>query len=117
MRAVLATLLMTITACASAPAVDLGGGDPGTGAEIFAVNCASCHGLDATGTATGPPLVDDVYRPGHHGDGAFLIAVRRGVPQHHWDFGSMPAVPGLSEGDVADIVAFVRELQREAGID
>lgn len=110
-------MIVLLAACASAPAVDISDGDAASGAATFRANCASCHGPDAAGTAAGPPLVDEVYRPGHHGDGAFLIAVRRGVPQHHWDFGSMPAIPGLSDEDVADIVAYVRGLQRAAGID
>jgi len=28
----------------------------------------------------------------------------------------MPAVPGLDQGQVDDIIAYVRELQRDAGI-
>ncbi len=101
-----------------------GGGEPGPrpgdavrGAEVYSASCAACHGPGAGGSATGPPLLDDVYRPGHHADGAFLVAVRGGVRQHHWDFGPMPAVPGLSDQDVADITAYVRELQRAAGIE
>jgi len=35
---------------------------------------------------------------------------------HHWQFGHMPPVPGLSQKDVAKIIAFVRELQRANGI-
>ncbi len=61
--------------------------------------------------------MDPIYRPGHHADGAFLVAVRAGVRQHHWDFGPMPSVAGLSDQDVADITAHVRRLQEAAGID
>lgn len=94
----------------------LADGDPGRGRELFAANCAACHGADATGTPSGPPLVHEVYEPSHHGDASFLRAVQEGVQPHHWEFGPMPAVPGLDTDDVADIIAHVRGLQREAGI-
>ncbi len=87
------------------------------GEELFRVNCAQCHGFDLRGTNTGPPLLSEVYEPGHHGDGAFLVAVQSGSPQHHWDFGDMPPVPGLSAEDVDAIVAFVRERQRIEGFE
>ena len=82
------------------------------GARLFAANCAACHGANATGTDTGPPLLHKVYEPGHHPDRLFQRAVSHGVMSHHWDFGHMPPVPGLSRKDVSRIIAFVRELQR-----
>ncbi|SPH18256.1 hypothetical protein DEA8626_01788 [Defluviimonas aquaemixtae] len=57
-----------------------------------------------------------IYEPSHHGDAAFLVAVRNGVRQHHWDFGNMLPVEGLTDGDVKYIVRYVRELQFENGI-
>ena len=86
------------------------------GARLFAENCAACHGENATGTGTGPPLLHKVYEPGHHPDRLFQRAVTHGVMSHHWQFGNMPPVPGLSQGDVARIIAFVREFQRANGI-
>lgn len=100
-------------------------GDGGSGTEgdavargeaLFASNCVACHGEQAMGTTAGPPLVHEIYEPGHHSDASFQRAVQEGVPQHHWDFGPMPALPGLSEEQVDDITAYVRELQRDAGI-
>ncbi len=95
----------------------LAGGDVEAGQEKFAANCAACHGARADGTPAGPPLVHEIYEPSHHGDGSFLSAVQRGVEPHHWEFGAMPAIPGVDVEDVADIVAYVRSLQREAGIE
>ena len=86
------------------------------GARLFASNCALCHGANATGTDRGPPLVHKVYEPGHHPDGAFYRAVNQGVVSHHWSFGNMPPVPGVSQRSVTKIVAYVRELQRANGI-
>lgn len=86
------------------------------GGELFAANCAACHGARAGGTDVGPPLVHRLYVPGHHSDAAFQSAVKNGVFAHHWDFGDMPAVAGVSEEEVEAIVGYVRGLQREAGL-
>ncbi len=91
-------------------------GDAVRGQALFEQRCAACHGVDAGGTAQGPPLIHPFYRPGHHADAAFLVAVRRGVTPHHWNFGPMPAIPDLSEQDIADITRYVRDLQEAAGI-
>ncbi len=87
------------------------------GAVLFGQACASCHGAKLEGTADGPPFIDSIYRPGHHADAAFLLAVRRGVRSHHWNFGNMPQIEGLSDEQVAVIVEFVRDRQRGAGIE
>ena len=86
------------------------------GARLFAANCAVCHGENATGTEQGPPLLHKIYEPGHHPDASFQRAVKNGVMSHHWPFGHMPPVTGLSRKDVAKIIAYVRELQRANGI-
>ncbi|MGR3582900.1 MAG: c-type cytochrome, partial [Pseudooceanicola nanhaiensis] len=44
-------------------------------------------------------------------------AVQNGVRAHHWKFGDMPPQTGLTPSDVANIVAYVRELQRANGIE
>ena len=87
------------------------------GQVAFQRHCGSCHGEVAQGTATGPPLVHVIYRPGHHADIAFELAVRRGAPAHHWRFGDMPPQPTVPDGEVGPITQFVRELQRANGID
>ena len=80
--------------------------------------CAACHGKNAAGRqGMGPPFVHPIYRPGHHGDMAFQMAVKQGVRAHHWPFGNMPPQPGLTPADVQNIVAYVRELQRANGIE
>lgn len=87
------------------------------GAAVFQRSCVVCHGADAAGGAGGPPLVHRIYEPSHHGDGAFVRAVRQGVRQHHWNFGDMAPVPGVSDQELAQIIAYVRELQRANGIE
>lgn len=39
-----------------------------------------------------------------------------GTRAHHWQFGDMKPVPGLTPDDVAYITAYVRVKQRTAGI-
>jgi mono/diheme cytochrome c family protein len=86
------------------------------GKNAFDANCASCHGAGGRGTVQGPPLVHDVYNPGHHDDASFYRAARNGVPQHHWPFGNMPAQPKVSDGELAEIIRYVRALQQANGI-
>ena len=88
------------------------------GKQLYDSKCASCHGPNAVGQKeVAPPLVHIVYEPGHHGDESFQRAVAIGVRAHHWRFGNMPPVEGLSRGEVARIVAYIRELQRANGIE
>ena len=88
-----------------------------TGQKTYEANCASCHGRNAAGQdGVAPPLVHIIYEPSHHGDESFQRAVARGVRAHHWRFGNMPPVDGLTRRDVAAVVAYVRELQRANGI-
>ena len=87
------------------------------GRTLYLQNCASCHGVDLTGTETGPSFLSIVYEPGHHPDVAFHLAVTRGVQSHHWTFGPMPPVPGLGDTDIAAIVAYVRQVQQQEGFE
>jgi len=88
------------------------------GQIAFEKSCASCHGKNgAGGTGNGPPLVHPIYEPGHHPDGAFLRAANAGVRSHHWSFGDMPPVEGITEETVALIAGYIRELQRANGIE
>ncbi len=86
------------------------------GEELFNRTCSVCHGAMAEGTQAGPPLVDAIYRPGHHPDVSFRNAVKNGVISHHWNFGHMPPQPGVSDEDIEKIICYVRELQIAGGI-
>lgn len=86
------------------------------GKQLFEANCQRCHGPQASGTEQGPPLVHIVYEPNHHADAAFQRAVALGSTAHHWTFGDMPPVPGVTPEQVAEITAYVRWLQRQVGI-
>ena len=81
------------------------------GQKLFAANCIQCHGDNAAGTSLGPPLVHQIYEPGHHANAAFVLAVTRGVRAHHWNFGNMPPVEGLTIQEIHQVICYVRELQ------
>ena len=88
------------------------------GKIAFDANCAGCHGANAAGQdGVAPPLVHVIYEPNHHGDESFQRAAAAGVQSHHWRFGNMPPVDGITRADVAMIVAYIRELQRANGIN
>ncbi|MDA1089571.1 MAG: cytochrome c [Proteobacteria bacterium] len=86
------------------------------GKLAFDANCAACHGANGSGGDKGPPLVHDIYNPGHHGDESFIVAVRTGVRGHHWKFGNMPKQPQVGPEDATAIIRYVRELQLANGI-
>ena len=87
------------------------------GQKVFDANCAACHGVNAAGRdGLGPPLVHLVYEPSHHADESIYRAVAMGVMAHHWRFGNMPRVEGVSRREVDSVVAYIRELQRTNGI-
>lgn len=87
-----------------------GSGDASAGKEVFASNCAGCHGADAKGqvgpnltTADGPKAWDDA---------AFLTAIRAGkTPEKTLQ----PMMPRFTEAQVsdkqaADVHAFIKSL-------
>jgi mono/diheme cytochrome c family protein len=88
------------------------------GKRGFEAKCAACHGLNAAGQdGVAPPLIHIIYEPSHHSDEAFQRAAAMGVRGHHWPFGDMPPVEGVTRGDVTMIIAYIRELQRADGIN
>ncbi len=90
--------------------------NPALGKTLFARQCAACHGADLKGSGKGPPLLHKIYEPSHHSDAAFQLAAKNGSRAHHWNFGDMPPVPGISPDEVAHITAYVRVEQRKVGI-
>ncbi len=86
------------------------------GVRLYNQQCSICHGVDAQGSSRGPSLLHQGYRPGHHADLAFYQAIRNGVKQHHWSFGDMPPQTQLNTEQAGHIVAYLRSLQRAAGV-
>lgn len=90
--------------------------NPAQGKRLYANECASCHGADLKGSDKGPPFLHRVYEPAHHGDNAFQRAVKSGSKAHHWKFGDMAPVAGVTPDQAAHITAYVRYEQRKVGI-
>jgi mono/diheme cytochrome c family protein len=86
------------------------------GEALFNTHCASCHGAGARGSAKGPSFLDKIYEPNHHADAAFYRAPELGVRAHHWKFGDMAKIPGVTREDLSQIIPYIRWLQKEAGI-
>lgn len=102
-------------AAVTVPELSVGGQE---GEGLFNRSCASCHGKNAAGQdGVAPPLVHKIYEPNHHADIAFQLAAKNGVRAHHWQFGNMPAVEGITDPEIEKIVVYVRELQRANGIN
>ncbi|MBT8213723.1 MAG: cytochrome c [Acidimicrobiia bacterium] len=116
--ALLFILVLVLGSCGGATGgTSASAGDPDAGKQLYDANCASCHGDDLRGTDKGTSHLSVVYEPSHHGDAAFSLAVKLGVRQHHWDFGDMPPVEGLSDADLAAITAYVRSVQEREGFE
>ena len=91
-------------------------GTAAEGAGLFTQYCLACHGENGAGSDTGPPLIHKYYEPNHHPDQAFLVGALYGVRQHHWNFGNMPPVEGITEDEVIKIITYLRAVQRDNGI-
>lgn len=88
------------------------------GKQAFDASCAKCHGANAAGKGgVAPPLIHKIYEPSHHGDAAIVRAAKQGAQQHHWPFGNMPPVAGITDAQIAVIIEYVRAVQRANGIN
>jgi cytochrome c2 len=86
------------------------------GKSLFEQNCAACHGKYGNGSDKGPTFMSPIYKPGHHGDEAFYRAPMTGAKAHHWKFGDMPPVEGISRRKLSKIVPYIRWMQQQNGI-
>ncbi|MDH5356124.1 MAG: cytochrome c [Gammaproteobacteria bacterium] len=84
------------------------------GQKLFNENCSSCHNVDLSGVDDrGPPLLHPYYKPSHHGDEAFYKAALNGTRAHHWKFGDMPAIKGMTRKKMDSIIPYVRYFQKQ----
>lgn len=87
------------------------------GREVINVRCVECHGVDGTGgSRKGPPFLHPMYRDEIFPDFVFKRSLLEGKREKNWRFGPMPAMPDLSDEDIAGIIAFVREVQTATGV-
>ncbi|MFT4607152.1 MAG: cytochrome c5 [Urechidicola sp.] len=86
------------------------------GQVLYESSCASCHGKQLTGTDKGPPFLHRFYKPSHHGDQTFYRAALLGVKAHHWGFGDMPSVLGMTKVKLKSIVSYIRYYQQHKNL-
>lgn len=86
------------------------------GNKKYQENCSVCHGVSLEGSKQGPPLLHGFYKPSHHNDASFYRAALQGVRAHHWNFGDMPRIPGVTQQDMEAIVPFIRWFQQDRGL-
>ena len=83
------------------------------GQLLYEKYCSACHGVQLNGSDQGPPLVHPFYKPSHHNDGSIYRAALKGVKQHHWNFGNMPPVAGMTPGKMDSVVPYIRYYQQQ----
>ena len=105
------------TAAAPAPSTTEAGLAVPDGAAVYQQYCAECHGVDLRGTDKGPSQLSIVYEPNHHGDYAYRVAIREGTREHHWWFGDMPPVEGITDLEIEKVISFIRAEQQRLGFE
>jgi mono/diheme cytochrome c family protein len=74
------------------------------GREVYAMHCQGCHGADGQSMEPGIP---DFTR------GESLLVPDTELFRQLWDGAHMPSYRGmLEDGDLRDVIAYVRTLQR-----
>jgi hypothetical protein len=82
----------------------------------YGLYCAKCHGKTAQGSDKGPTFITRIYHPGHHGDQAFFKASKQGARGHHFKFGDMKPVKGVTDAQLSSILEYVRAVQKANGV-
>jgi len=85
------------------PSLAVAGGDPRSGAIVFANNCQSCHGIGGREGPDAPELAGSSLAPGQV---AFMVRKPRAIDPKS----PMPALP-LDDRELADVAAFVSGLR------
>lgn len=112
---VLALVLSACTSDENTTPLTVAGG--GFGAQVYQASCASCHGVDLKGTDKGPSQLSIVYEPNHHGDDSYRSAAKNGARQHHWNFGDMPPVAGITDAEIEAVIVYIRSEQERLGFE
>jgi cbb3-type cytochrome c oxidase subunit III len=103
------------------------------GKEVFAENCASCHGADAKGSTLNavPDMTDDHYLYGQNTPSEIEQIVLHGIragDSKGWNLADMPGfakavpykrekLPSLTPDQIDDLVAFLRAANGNGGYD
>ena len=85
------------------------------GKQIFARNCATCHGVNAEGgpgndlIPAAPDLTDDKWDHGST-DGEIFNTIKNGVPP---DFNMIPWKDKLTDPDVWNVVNYLKSIAKK----
>jgi mono/diheme cytochrome c family protein len=85
------------------PSMAVAPGNASAGAQVFAAQCASCHGEGGKNGSVGPTLAGDGLKDGQV---AYMIRHPQGVDKES----SMPPLP-LTNKQLADVAAYVASLK------
>ena len=80
-----------------------------SGETLFQQHCAFCHGRDAAGGETGPDLTGSKLVGEDVGGNKIGFVIRNGRPEK-----GMPPFAGLSDHDIAALVAFIHSQKTKA---
>lgn len=97
MKAILTSAVIFL---APALAATASAGDAAAGTRLYAANCSSCHGADLAGIPGTFPALTDVGK--RLDPGQVKEKIRKGG-------GLMPPFGHLSEKDIEDIAAFLKQ--------
>ena len=106
------------SAATAAPQANVPAGDPAKGKDKFMGTCSACHGPDAKGIqGLGKNLVTSEFAKGLS-DADLIAFVKKGRPTSDplnttgVDMPPRGGNPALTDQDLADIVAYVRTLEK-----
>jgi mono/diheme cytochrome c family protein len=101
-----------------------GFGNVARGKQLYQYYCAACHGIEGTGTGRNAPYLEQMGRaPRDHTDIWYMnrlsdAALYRAISEGKRRDGEPPFMPWwgltLTAADIWDLVAFIRDLARDA---
>ncbi len=114
LRSITHTIIFVLTiaiAISLAFSVSYAGGDASAGKAVFEANCGSCHGMDGNAMIPGVPSFAKGERLDKD-DAALAKSIKNGIATP-----STPGAPpmpalGLSDGDIANVIAYIRTLKK-----
>ncbi len=94
------------TAPVAMPTGSLPQGDAGRGAILFFADCTGCHGLAGHG-GVGPELANPTFQAAAS-DAFLAVTIRFGRQGTAMPAFQRPSATGLTDADIADLIAFLR---------
>jgi mono/diheme cytochrome c family protein len=86
--------------------------------QVYMATCAACHKLGGAGDAAVGPDLNQPYNPTEYFQEPFLRKlIRDPASVRNWGGGAMPgfAPEALSEANLNDLIAYLRQMARQRG--